>query len=567
MKQYKNIEVSFLNYNDILNKIVRVDNEEFIISLVYNSSPYLHKRIRYRDGGILCEKIFGYRYICHSKTCNKVLKFNENRIKNSSCYYCGKAMKFNNEREGRYGAIFLYFPICNPINIKNLSDLFKLFKKFNEFDKYNVYYGECYRAPTAPCEEQLSASDFERFFNRFYNFINFLYEFCKILKLFKTKLFRKKSYKSKIFSDNIHIIKHIQNNHFTEYFVILMPVIPINLRENLGKINNKKIDSKFNYIYRFLLNANNTVLNRPKHKYNLKSIAMLFFTAKTLITYTLFLDAYPDSNNIYNRLHGKYGLFRQKLLGFRVDCSGRSVIVPGPDLHISYVGLPSNMLHKFSLTYKDYEDENKKKLRKKIKKFRRSILKLYDPNLKTISRKKARKLSNRCLLSCDLFDNTIDNTVIVNRAPTLHKMNTQSFHPLMAEGRAVKFTPICCAGYNADFDGDQMGVFSIIFKNSLIEAQLLTRPMINLYSPTNKKNIFNLTQGALLGKYTLTAYNYTNCLSTSVIACNNAVLVELSFNNFYVNSPYTLRHYKRFYKTTIGRQLTSFKVDFKRKQS
>nr|YP_009170345.1 DNA-directed RNA polymerase subunit beta-like subunit [Babesia orientalis]ALE29343.1 DNA-directed RNA polymerase subunit beta-like subunit [Babesia orientalis] len=554
MQQCGYIKLSFSNNLDIAEKLIRFEENEYTFSLVYTSSPYLHKRIRYRPGGMLCEAVFGYRFICKQSKCKKLF-FNENRISNTSCYYCGHIMKFNKNRENRYGAIFLNFPICNPLCIQKLSDLSELFKQFTNFKKNNIYYGTHDLALNDGTQnKEIYIGNSCAVFKVFSSFINFVHFFCSSISVFQKTHYEKKI-SNKKFLENIKTIKDVNSPTFKELFLLLMPVLPINLRENLGKVNGKQIDSKFNYLYRFVLDLNNKILNKDYNfNYNVKYVCLLFFLIKIIITYALLLDVYPDNSNIYVRLQGKYGIFRQKLLGFRVDYSGRTVIVPGSDLPITNVGLPISMIHKHNQPSVSFDID--KNLRVYARKFKTKKLQQYIGQTKP---KAEQKFYDMCLFISKMFNNINDNSVIVNRAPTLHKMNTQAFNTVLSEGRAIKFTPICCTGYNADFDGDQMGIFSILFDSVVNEAQLLSRPMVNLYSPTNKKNMFNATQGVLLGNYIITVYNYLNMGLTTVIG-NLTTLIELNINTFYINSPLTLRHNKYFYKTTIGRHL--LKVNF-----
>ncbi|KAK1441667.1 beta and beta-prime subunits of DNA dependent RNA-polymerase like protein (apicoplast) [Babesia gibsoni] len=261
---------------------------------------------------------------------------------------------------------------------------------------------------------------------------------------------------------------------------------------------------------------------------------MLFTLIKILLTYTNLQSIFNYNITIYSKLQGKYGIFRQNLLGFRVDYSGRAVIISSPDLYLDSIGLPITML-KYSLNNIIFKDSNK------------------------ISEEEIKIYYNSDLLNLNLFNNLNKFSFIVNRAPTLHKMNTQSFYPMFTEGRAIKFMPILCVGYNADFDGDQMGVFSILFNSSLLESLNTLRPIVNLLSSTNKKNILNLTQGALLGLNILSIYNYFNFIKYYIIN-NYTTLIELNTNNILINTPLLLRYNYYFYLTTIGRSLLNIKL-------
>ncbi|GFE55938.1 DNA-directed RNA polymerase (apicoplast) [Babesia ovis] len=553
MINYKNIKLSFLDNEDIAQKIKRQGKFTEIISLVYTSAPYLHKRIRYRFSSLLCEYIFGYRFVCREPKC-RVLEYNENRIKNTACYYCGNIMRFNKYRENRFGAIFLNFPICNPLRLQKILDCFILFKNFNMFKKDNLYYRTYEDEHDDIKFKELYMGNSDAIFNVFSSFINIINIFCSSINIFNKNKYRKKAC-IKVFLENQNVIKNIKENTFINSFLILMPVLPINLRENIAIVKGKPVGSKFNFLYRFIIEVNNKLLKTVcSFNYKVKYIGLLFFLIKIIATYALLLDIYPDPYNIYERLQGKYGIFRQKLLGFRVDYSGRTVIVPEPELPISKVGIPVNMLQQI-YNPEPYVDITK--LTKHKGRFFKKIRKYKKPTGE-IKSNRYMSFSESCGYACSFIGSIIENTVIVNRAPTLHKMNTQSFNPIFVEGRSIKFMPMLCSGYNADFDGDQMGVFSILFKSSILESQSMTRSFSNMRSPTNKKNMFNTTQGILLGNYGLTIYN---CLPVcSYIVINNyTTLTEIGAISSYTNILATLRYFKYFYKTNIGRSILTLK--------
>nr|APQ42901.1 RpoC1 [Babesia sp. Xinjiang]QAX26990.1 RpoC1 [Babesia sp. Xinjiang]QAX27021.1 RpoC1 [Babesia sp. Dunhuang] len=529
--QYNNIKVSLLNSIDTVSLIIRKFKNNYIVGLLYSSSQFLHKKKRFRSGGLLCEEIFGYSYICENYKCKK-LKFNENIINNKYCHKCGNIMISNKYRRYRFGAIFLNFPIINPLYFKKFEYYMKLFNLDTKFNSYNLYsnfyndYSDYYLS------KETGIGNSHLIVIIFLNFINIFYNFFSSLKIFQHKLNNIKTYKNKLFISNIKILNTINTNTiFKNIFLLLLPILPIKLRASIVVSNELKLNSKFNILYKFIIDVNNKILNsKYKFHYDTKYIFTLFLLIKVLVTYSQFNLIFKDSYNIYSKLQGKYGLFRQNLLGFRVDYSGRASIVSGPDLTIPSIGIPINMLKRPFNFKTDELDEVE-----------------IEEDLHTYSE------------NYDMFNNLNEHSFLINRAPTLHKMNTQSFHPIFTEGNSIKFVPLLCSGYNADFDGDQMGMFSIIFKTSVIESKYMIRSLTNIYSPTNKKNVFNLTQGLILGNYLLSSHNYFKVFSTVVLG-HYTSLIDLKFNNLYINTPITLRYNNYFYSTTIGRQVLNINL-------
>ena len=187
-------------------------------------------------------------------------------------------------------------------------------------------------------------------------------------------------------------------------------------------------------------------------------------------------------------LEGKQGRFRQSLLGKRVDYSGRSVIVVGPNLRLNQCGLPYEMAIELFQPFLINE-----LLKTKIKvpshntKLAHIIIKKNKPFIWTLLTKLTKKYA-----------------VILNRAPTLHRFGIQAFDPLMVLGQAVHLHPLVCTGFNADFDGDQMAVHLPLYESSQLEARTMMRPSYNVISPSNGDVILKPTQDMVIGCYYLT---------------------------------------------------------------
>nr|APQ42933.1 RpoC1 [Babesia sp. Lintan]QAX27052.1 RpoC1 [Babesia motasi]QAX27083.1 RpoC1 [Babesia motasi] len=529
MSDYSNIKLSLSTLDNIIKSIIRKNKNDYIIGLIDSSSQFLHKRKRFRTGSLLCEEIFGYAYLCKNNICKK-LKFNENIVYNNLCHTCGRKMRINKHRKYRFGAVYFNFPIFNPLYLAKCIKYIDLFKTFNQFSYYNLYAFEFDHKYFNSISTAIGNSYIVM--NVFLNFINLLYKFFSSIEILKYKLNSIKSYKTASFLD-LKILNTTNNlNKFKNFILILFPVLPINLRHSIKTAEHSKLTSKFTLLYKFVIDINNKIIN-PEYKfhYEVKYIFVLFDLLNTLLNYSKLQSLLKQDYNIYSKLQGKYGIFRQNLLGFRVDYSGRSSIVSSPDIGLNSIGVPIQMLKRFSpVSLEDLESEDMEEL---------EAYSSYTSNY-------------------DIFNRLNDYSFLINRAPTLHKMNTQSFEPIFTEGRSIKFIPILCPGYNADFDGDQMGVFSLLFSDTIKESKYIMRPITNLYSPTNNNNMLNLTQGAALGKYTLSMYKYCN-YGNNIILNNYTSLVDLQINYLYINTPLTIRHYNYFYLTTLGRSLLGVK--------
>ena len=189
--------------------------------------------------------------------------------------------------------------------------------------------------------------------------------------------------------------------------------------------------------------------------------------------------------SLSDMLKGKQGRFRMNLLGKRVDYSGRSVIVVGPELKLHQCGLPKKMALEL------FEPFIIRKLREKG--FVHTI-------------KGAKRMVERAKIEVwDILDEVIqDHPVMLNRAPTLHRLSIQAFQPVLIEGKAIKLHPLVCTAFNADFDGDQMAVHVPLSLEAQIECRLQLLSVNNLFSPADGRPIVSPTQDIVLGLYYLT---------------------------------------------------------------
>ena len=288
----------------------------------------------------------------------------------------------------------------------------------------------------------------------------------------------------------------LANKTRPEWMILtVLPVIPPDLRPLVPLEGGRFATSDLNDLYRRVINRN----NRLKNLLQLKTPEVIIRNEKRMLQEAV--DALFDNGrhgravtgagnralkSLSDMLKGKSGRFRQNLLGKRVDYSGRSVIVIGPELKLSQCGLPKKM-----------------------------ALVLFEPfiirRLKELGYvhtvRSAKKMIER--QSPEVWDIleevTRGHPVLLNRAPTLHRLSIQAFEPLLIEGEAIRIHPLVCTAYNADFDGDQMAVHVPLSVEAQMESRLLMMAPLNIFSPSSGRPIMTPTQDITLGCYYLTA--------------------------------------------------------------
>ena len=274
----------------------------------------------------------------------------------------------------------------------------------------------------------------------------------------------------------------------------VLPVIPPELRPMVQLDGGRFATSDLNDLYRRVINRN----NRLKRLMQLSAPDIIIRNEKRMLQEAV--DALIDNgrrgravtgaNNralksLSDMLKGKQGRFRQNLLGKRVDYSGRSVIVVGPELKLYQCGVPKEMA---------------------IELFRPFVMKKLVADGLANNIKSAKKMIDKGKTEVwDALDEIIkDRPVMLNRAPTLHRLGIQAFEPILVEGRALKLHPLCCTAFNADFDGDQMAIHVPLSAEAQAEARMLMLSANNLLRPQDGKPVTVPTQDMILGAYYLT---------------------------------------------------------------
>ena len=287
----------------------------------------------------------------------------------------------------------------------------------------------------------------------------------------------------------------LESGNKPEWMILeVVPVIPPDLRPLVPLDGGRFATSDLNDLYRRVINRN----NRLKRLIELSAPEIIIRNEKRMLQEAV--DALFDNGkrgrailgankkplkSLSDMLRGKQGRFRQNLLGKRVDYSGRSVIVVGPELKLHQCGLPKKMaLELFKpFIYHGLEKRGWVTTIKSAKK----MLEQERPEV------------------WDILDEVIrEHPVLLNRAPTLHRLGIQAFEPILIEGKAIQLHPLVCAAYNADFDGDQMAVHIPLSVEAQAEARILMMSTNNILSPASGKPIINPTQDIVLGIYYMT---------------------------------------------------------------
>ena len=343
----------------------------------------------------------------------------------------------------------------------------------------------------------------------------------------------------------LRVIEGIKKAGINPSWMILkiLPVIPPDLRPMVQLSGGRFASSDLNDLYRRVINRN----NRLKHLIELGAPGIILRNEKRMLQEAVdtLIDVSQSGRprrkgtkelrSLSEMLRGKQGRFRQNLLGKRVDYSGRSVIIVGPELKLNQCGLPKEMALEM---FKPYV-------------LREIIAAGLAPNVKSAKR----VLEER---PADIFDIlekvTKNHPVLLNRAPTLHKLGIQGFYPVLIEGNAIQIHPCVCAGYNADFDGDQMAVHIPLSKKSIEETISLMMPVHNLLKPADGSPITLPNKEMALGCYYLTSID-TRLASykKTIFALDQEAILAYQEDKLELRQQIKIKRNAKILKTTVGR--------------
>ena len=462
-----------------------------------------------RDG-LFCAKIFGpvrdYECLCG--------KYKRMKYRGIICEKCGVEVTLSKVRRERMGHIELASPVAHIWFLKSLPSRIGLLVDMTLKDLERVLYFE-YFLVTEPGltsltkGQLLNEDDYENALDEFgdesfevsigaeaikkiLSEMNLDEEIIKIREeLVKTgsEIKRKKLVKRLKLVESF-----IESGSKPEWMILeVVPVIPPELRPLVPLDGGRFATSDLNDLYRRVINRN----NRLKRLLELRAPDIIIRNEKRMLQESV--DALFDNGrrgrvitgvnkrplkSLSDMLKGKQGRFRQNLLGKRVDYSGRSVIVVGPELKLHQCGLPKKMALEL------------------FKPFIYSRLELY--GLATTVKAAKRMVEKERPEVWDILEEVIrEHPVMLNRAPTLHRLGIQAFEPVLIEGKAINLHPLVCTAFNADFDGDQMAVHVPLSLEAQLEARVLMMSTNNILSPSSGKPIIVPSQDIILGLYYL----------------------------------------------------------------
>lgn len=462
-----------------------------------------------RDG-LFCERIFGPQkdWEC---ACGKYKRI---RFKGKICERCGVEVTRNKVRRERMGHIELAAPVSHiwyfkgtPSRIGQVLDISpKRLEEVLYFTKYIVTDpGTTVLTKGQLLSEKEYADMRERYEDDFRASMGAeaIKELLMEIDLEKLSAELKEELSgTQQGQKRVKILKRLdvieafrQSGNRPEWMILdVVPVIPPEIRPMVLLDGGRFATSDLNDLYRRVINRN----NRLKKMLELKAPDIIIRNEKRMLQEAV--DALIDNGrhgravtgpsnrplkSLSDMLKGKQGRFRQNLLGKRVDYSGRSVIVVGPELKMDQCGLPKEMA---------------------IELFKPFVMKELVARGLSNNIKSARKMVDRAKDEVwDVLEDVIkDHPVLLNRAPTLHRLGIQAFSPVLVEGRAIKLHPLVCTAYNADFDGDQMAVHLPLSEEAQDEARTLMLAAKNLLKPSDGRPVTVPTQDMVLGSYYLT---------------------------------------------------------------
>ncbi|MCY6380873.1 DNA-directed RNA polymerase subunit beta' [Hoeflea prorocentri] len=466
-----------------------------------------------RDG-LFCARIFGpikdYECLCG--------KYKRMKYKGIICEKCGVEVTLSRVRRERMGHIELAAPVAHIWFLKSLPSRIGTLLDMTLKDIERVLYFENYIVTepglTSLKENQLlSEEDFMLAVDEFGEDAftamigaEAIFELLAAMDLEKIAVDTRdelaatsSELKTKKLMKRLKLVENfIESGNRPEWMILkVVPVIPPDLRPLVPLDGGRFATSDLNDLYRRVINRN----NRLKRLIELRAPGIIIRNEKRMLQESV--DALFDNGrrgrvitgankrplkSLSDMLKGKQGRFRQNLLGKRVDYSGRSVIVTGPELKLHQCGLPKKMA---------------------LELFKPFIYARLDAKGYSSTVKQAKKLVEKEKPEVwDILDEVIrEHPVLLNRAPTLHRLGIQAFEPVLVEGKAIQLHPLVCTAFNADFDGDQMAVHVPLSLEAQLEARVLMMSTNNILHPANGAPIIVPSQDMVLGLYYLSIVN------------------------------------------------------------
>ncbi|MGM9978928.1 MAG: DNA-directed RNA polymerase subunit beta' [Clostridium sp.] len=469
-----------------------------------------YRTLKPERDGLFCERIFGPMkdWECH---CGKYKRV---RYKGIVCDRCGVEVTKAKVRRERMGHIELAAPVSHIWYFKGIPSRMGLILDMSPRSLEKILYFASYvvidpKETPLLKKQLLSEKEYREAVDKYgeESFVagmgaEAIKQLLGEIDLLAQSIELKEELKQSTGQKKVRIIRRLeviesfkQSGNDPRWMIIdVIPVIPPDLRPMVQLDGGRFATSDLNDLYRRVINRN----NRLKKLLDLGAPDIIVRNEKRMLQEAV--DALIDNGrrgravtgpgnrplkSLSDMLKGKQGRFRQNLLGKRVDYSGRSVIVVGPELKMYQCGLPKEMA---------------------LELFKPFVMKKLVEDNVAHNIKSAKRMVERVMPQVwDVLEEVIaDHPVLLNRAPTLHRLGIQAFQPVLVEGRAIKLHPLACTAYNADFDGDQMAVHVPLSVEAQAEARFLMLAATNILKPSDGKPVCVPTQDMVLGSYYLT---------------------------------------------------------------
>ena len=527
-----------------------------------------YRTLKPERDGLFCAKIFGpvkdYECLCG--------KYKKMRYKGVVCEKCGVEVTSSKVRRHRMGHIDLVSPVAHiwmvsslptrigtllGVKLKDLErvlyyeayivneagDAYYDNEKTKKVQKYDILNEEQYRTISDLFEHTGFEADMGGDVVR--DLLETLDLFELLSKLKEEMTATKSEAKRKTIIKRLKVVENFINSGNRPEWMMLtqLPVLPPDLRPLVSLDGGKFAVSDVNDLYRRVINRNNRlkrlteldapqIIIRNEKRMLQEAVDALFDNGKTA-------NAVKGANkrplkSLSEIIKGKQGRFRQNLLGKRVDFSGRSVIVVGPTLNMDQCGIPTKIALELIKPH--------------------LMAKLEEKGYATTLKSAKRLIESETNEVWECLNEIVDEyPVMLNRAPTLHKLSIQAFHPVLIDGKAIQLHPLVCAAFNADFDGDQMAVHVPLSQEAVAEAKILMMSSMNILLPASGRAIAVPSQDMILGIYYLSLEKDGVKGEHKLLTDINEAIVALDNGNVDLHAKIRTKVDNKVIHTTIGR--------------
>ena len=529
-----------------------------------------YRTLKPERDGLFCAKIFGpirdYECLCG--------KYKKMRYKGVTCEKCGVEVTNNKVRRNRMGHISLVTPVAHiwyvsslPSRIGTLLDVkMKDLERVLYYEAYIVYspadtYYDTDNKTPVKKYDILNEEQYQKLIEKYVDsdidarmggeVIKLLLEELDLVAIFNDLKVAIKETKAdakrKSYIKRLKVVESfLKSGNKPEWMMLsTLPVLPPDLRPLVALDAGKFAVSDVNDLYRRVINRN----QRLKRLTELDAPEIIVRNEKRMLQESV--DALFDNGRKANAvkgankrplkslseiIKGKGGRFRQNLLGKRVDFSGRSVIVVGPNLRMDECGLPKKMA---------------------IELFKPHLIAKLEEKGHVSTIKQAKKLIDQQTNEVwECLEEIIKSyPILLNRAPTLHKLSIQAFHPKLIDGKAIQLHPLVCSAFNADFDGDQMAVHIPLSLEAITEAKILMLSSMNILLPASGRAVAIPSQDMILGIYYLSLIKDKAKGSHKLLSDINEILISMQNNTLDISAKIKIKIDDRIIETSAGRMI------------